>query len=346
MTISLGGMLRPDHVTVIAELSGNHNGSRERAIELVRAAHAAGADAVKLQTYTADTMTIDSDAPWFRIEGGTWAGRRLYDLYQEASTPWAWHPELFAEARRLGMPCFSTPFDDSAVAFLEGLDCPCYKIASFEVCDLPLIRRIAATGKPAILSTGMATLAEIDAAVRALRDGGCPEIALLACVSAYPARAEDMRLRRIPALADAFHCTVGLSDHSPGSTVAVAAVALGARVVEKHICLRRADGGPDASFSLEPEEFAALVRDVQAARAAVDGEPVFGAVGAELENLRFRRSLFVVRDVRAGQRLAAEDVRAIRPGHGLPPDDIGKVIGRLASRAIARGTPLTWDLLA
>lgn len=250
-------------VFIIAELSGNHNGSKDRALELVRAAKDAGADAVKLQTYTADTITMDGDHPCFKITKGPWAGRTLHDLYQEASTPWEWHADLFAEARRLGLCCFSTPFDATAVDFLESLNVPLHKIASLEIVDIPLIKRVAATRKPVIMSTGMATLDEIDLAVKTLREGGCPSLALLNCVSAYPAAAETMHLRNIPALASRYRCVSGLSDHTLGSTAAIASVALGGCIIEKHICMRRADGGPDAGFSTEPQEFAAMVRDIR-----------------------------------------------------------------------------------
>jgi pseudaminic acid synthase len=349
MNLHLAGnalTIGPDrHVAVVAELSGNHNGDKARAIALLRAAKEAGADAVKLQTYTADTITMDAPGPWFAIDDGPWKGRRLHDLYAEASTPWAWHAELFAEAARLGLPCFSTPFDPTAVDFLESLGCPCYKVASFEVVDLPLLARIAATRKPVIMSTGMASLAEIDTAVRMLRAGGCPGLALLNCVSAYPAPPEAMHLGDIPRLAAAFACPAGLSDHTLDDTACIAAVALGARLIEKHLTLARADGGPDAGFSLEPAEFARLVRAVRAAEAAVRPSPAFGPGQADAGNLRFRKSLFAGRDIAAGAVLTAEDIRCIRPGHGLPPADLPKVLGRSARRAIARGTPLAWDLL-
>ncbi len=330
---------------LIAELSGNHNGDKGRALALIQAAAAAGADAVKLQTYTADTITIDGPQACFRIADGPWAGRTLHDLYSEASTPWAWHEDLFAEAQRLGLTCFSTPFDASAVAFLQGLGAPAYKIASFELIDLPLIARIAATGMPVIASTGMADLGEIGAAVRTLQRGGCPAFALLACVSAYPCAPEDFHLANIPALAAAFACPAGLSDHSPGHVAAVAATTLGARIIEKHLCLRRADGGPDAAFSLEPHEFAELVRAVRQTEAACSGGAVFGVGQADAGSVQFRRSLFAVRDIPAGTVLGPEDVRSIRPGHGLPPADLPRVLGRTARVSITRGTPLSWSHL-
>lgn len=340
-----GGPLPSDRAILVAELSGNHNGSKARALELVHAAKEAGADAVKLQTYTADTITLDCDRPEFRISGGPWDGRRLYELYQEASTPWAWHADLFAEAARLGLPCFSTPFDDSAVDFLEGLGCGLYKVASFEVPDIPLIERIARTGKPVVMSTGMASRDEVAAAVAALRASGAGELCLLTCISRYPADPHELRLRNIPLLAQAFACSAGLSDHSRSPAMAVAAVALGARLIEKHICLRRADGGPDAGFSLEPEEFATMVRLVRDAEAGLASAPFLGPGEGERENLVFRRSLFAVRDIAAGAELTAADVRSIRPGHGLPPADLPRVLGRRARGAISRGTPLRWDLL-
>jgi pseudaminic acid synthase len=330
---------------IIAELSGNHNGSLERARELVRAAHAAGVDAVKLQTYTADTITMDAPGEWFAIRGGPWDGRRLHDLYREAATPWEWHAELFAEARSLGLAVFSTPFDPTAVDFLESLGVPWHKVASFEVVDLPLLQRIAATRKPVIMSTGMANAQEIGEAVDTLRAGGCPEIVLLACVSAYPAAPADFRLRNIPELAQRFGCAVGLSDHSIGSTAAVAAVALGARVLEKHLCLRRADGGPDSGFSMEPDEFRALVQAVRDAEAALAGAPAFGPGQADAGNVIFRKSLFAGRDIPVGAVITADDVRCIRPGHGLKPRELPRVIGTSTRVAIARGTPLSWDLL-
>jgi pseudaminic acid synthase len=330
----------------IAELSGNHNGSLARAIELIKAAAAAGADAVKLQTYTADTITIDAPGPWYAIADGPWAGRRLHELYREASTPWEWHPALFAAARDAGLPCFSTPFDPSAVDFLETLECPAYKVASFEVVDIPLLERIGQTRKPVVMSTGMANLAEIAQAVAALRRSGTTELCLLTCVSAYPAQASDMHLANMAALAQAFSCTSGLSDHSLDGTAVVAATALGASVIEKHLCLARAAGGPDAGFSLEPAEMAAQIAAMRAAGAAIAGGVRFGPGQADSGNVIFRKSLIVVRDVPAGAVLTAADVRSLRPGHGLPPVFLPQVLGRTARQAIARGTPLTWEVLA
>lgn len=330
---------------IIAELSGNHNGNRGRAIELLRVAHQCGADVVKLQTYTADTITMDAPGDWFRIGHGPWSGRRLHELYNEASTPWAWHAELITEADRLGLPWFSSPFDPTAVEFLLELGCPVFKVASFEVVDIPLLECIARTGRPVIMSVGMSTLAEIDTALRTLRRGGSGEIALLHCISTYPAPAESMHLRNIQALAMAFGCTVGLSDHSPGHTAAVAAVALGACIIEKHLCMARSDGGPDAAFSLEPAEFAALCRAAREAHGMLSTPAGFGPVGPECDSIVFRKSLFITRDLPAGHILTASDVRCIRPGHGLPPIDLPKVLGRPLRISVARGTPLAWDLL-
>jgi len=340
-----GRRIGPGHPPyVIAEMSGNHNGDIKRAFALLEAAKKAGADAVKLQTYTADTITIDHDGPGFRIEGGLWNGRTLYELYQEAHTPWEWHPQLFARARELGIAVFSSPFDVTAIEFLETLDAPAFKIASFEAIDLPLIQRAARTGKPLIISTGIASLGEIAEAVEAARAGGCREIALLHCTSGYPTPPEDSNLRTLPHLAEAFGVVAGLSDHTPGTAVPVAAVALGASVIEKHFTLRRADGGPDAAFSLEPEELAELVTNCRTAWTAL-GKVNYELEASEKGNKTFRRSLYAVQDIPAGGRLTAENVRSIRPGYGLPPKHLPEVLGRRAGRAIARGTPLTWSLL-
>jgi N-acetylneuraminate synthase len=329
---------------IVAELSGNHKGELARALALVQAAAAAGADAIKLQTYTADTITLDHDGPGFRIEGGLWHGRTLYDLYREAHTPWDWHQALFAEGKRLGLPVFSTPFDETAVDLLESLEAPAYKIASFELVDIPLIQRVAATGKPMILSTGMASSEEIEQAVAAARAAGAQELALLHCVSGYPAPAADYHLRLIPALAERFGVVAGLSDHSLGTATAVAAVALGAGIVEKHFTLSRAEGGPDAAFSLEPAELTALVEDCRTAWQAA-GEARFGCRPSEQGSLIFRRSLYVVEDVPAGGELTRNRVRSIRPGFGLPPAALPQVLGRRVRAAVARGTPLSWALL-
>ena len=324
---------------IVCELSGNHNGSLDRALALLEAAAATGADAVKIQSYTPDTITIDHDGPGFRIEGGLWDGRTLYDLYGEAQTPFEWHEPLFARARELGVTLFSTPFDESAVDLLESLDAPAYKIASFEAIDLPLIARVARTGKPTIISTGMANLDEIGEAVATARENGCEELVLLHCVSSYPAPDEESNVRTVPDLAERFGVVSGLSDHTFGSAVAVAAIALGGCVVEKHFTLRRADGGPDAAFSLEPDEFKTLVEDCKRAWRAL-GKATYDLQGCERGNLAFRRSVYVVRDVAAGDELTRENVRSIRPGYGLPPKELSKVLGRRAARDLKRGDPL------
>ncbi len=329
---------------IVAEMSANHLGDLERAFAILEAAKAAGVDAVKMQTYTADTITLDHDGPEFVIHGGLWDGRRLHELYREAHTPWDWHAPLFAKARALGLTLFSSPFDETAIDLLESLDAPAYKIASFELVDIPLIQRAAATGKPVILSTGMAGLGEIEAAARAARAAGCEELLLLHCVSGYPTPVEDSNLRTLPHLAQAFGCPVGLSDHSPGGAVAVAAVTLGAVMVEKHFTLSRADGGPDAAFSLEPDELAALVRDCRAAHAAL-GRVSYERAPSEQRSAAFRRSLYVVKPIRAGEALTADNVRSVRPANGLPPRHLPDVLGRRARRDLAAGTPLAWSLL-
>jgi len=330
---------------VIAELSGNHNGQLERAIALVRAAKEAGADAVKLQTYTADTLTIESDQPFFKITGdNAWKGRTLYDLYQEASTPWEWHPALFDEARLLDLEILSTPFDPTAVDFLEGLGVNLHKIASFEIIDLELIRRVAATGKPVIMSTGMASEAEIREAIEAFASTGNRQLILLKCTSAYPSPPNEMNIRAMQTLATRFGVPVGLSDHCLNDEAAVAAVALGACVIEKHLTLRRADGGPDASFSLEPEEFRQMVRLIrQTERVLGTGE--LGTGMTESSNVIFRRSIFFVKDIPQGGVLTRDNIRVIRPGHGIAPKHICQVLGRKVRNAVQRGTPLQWDLL-
>jgi N-acetylneuraminate synthase len=331
---------------VIAELSANHGQHLDRALELVRLAAEAGADAVKLQTYTPDTITIASNKPWFRIASGTrWDGRTLHDLYAEAYTPWEWHAQLKAEADRLGVHLFSSPFDATAVELLEEIGVPAYKIASFEIVDLPLIRLVASKGKPMIISTGMATLAEIEEAVRAARDAGATQIALLKCTSSYPAPAEEANLRTIPHLADAFGVPVGLSDHTMGVAVPIAAVALGAVIVEKHMTRARADGGPDGAFSTEPDEFAAMVAGVRAAALAV-GEVSYTPTEHEVGSRRLRRSLFVVADVGAGETFTVDNVRSIRPGDGLHTRHLEEVLGRRAAHDVSRGEPLRWDDVA
>lgn len=344
VTIS-GRPIGPGHPPyLVAELSGNHNGALSRALALIDAAKEAGADAVKLQTYTADTITLDHDGPDFRIEDGPWKGRRLYELYQEAHTPWEWHNDLFAHARRIGIDVFSAPFDATAVAFLESLGAPAFKIASFEAVDLPLIAQAARTGKPLVISTGMCSQEEVGEAVDAARSAGCTEIVLLHCVSAYPAPADEANLRTIGDLARRFGTAVGLSDHTLGTAVAVAAVGLGACMVEKHITLARSDGGPDAAFSLEPDEFAELARGCRTAFEAL-GQASYGPSASERGSVRFRRSLYAIRDIAAGDTITQDNVRSIRPGFGLPPKALPEISGRKAARAIARGTPLDWSMV-
>ncbi len=348
-TIQIGGRkIGLDHTPfIIAEMSGNHNRSLDRALAIVEAAAAAGAHGLKLQTYTADTMTLNLAEREFVISDAKspWNGRSLYELYQEAHTPWDWHGRIFERARSLGMVPFSTPFDETAVDFLEGLGAACYKIASFENTDLALVRRVAKTGKPMIISTGMASLAELDEAVRAARAAGCRDIVLLKCTSTYPATPENTNIRTIPNLRETFGCEAGLSDHTMGTGVAVASVALGATVIEKHFTLRRADGGVDSAFSLEPEELQALVIETERAWQAL-GRVQYGTASAqEAKSLAFRRSLYVVKDIKAGDRLTAENVRAIRPGFGLAPKWLETVLGRRAARDTPRGTPVTWELL-
>jgi N-acetylneuraminate synthase len=326
---------------VIAELSANHLGSKQRALDIIAAAAEAGADAVKLQHYTADTITVAADHPDLRVGGGTlWDGRQLVDLYDEATTPWEWTDELIDECRRRGVEWFSSPFSNDAVDFLSEREVSVYKIASFELVDLPLIRHAASKGRPLIMSTGMATIEEIDAAVDTALDAGASTVALLRCNSAYPAPPEAMDLRAIPVMAERWPFQIGLSDHTLGSTAAIAAVALGATIVETHLTLRREDGGPDAAFSAEPHELAELVSSVRAAHAAL-GRPRFGPSEAERGSLAFRRSLRMVRPVRRGEAVTPDDVASLRPAGGLPPDAIGRVVGRTATRDLAVGDPLT-----
>lgn len=331
---------------IIAEMSGNHNQSLERALEIVDAAARAGAHALKIQTYTADTMTLDVDAPDFVINDAKslWNGRKLYDLYHEAHTPWEWHAAIFERARRHGMIPFSTPFDDTAVDFLESLDVAFYKIASFENTDLPLIRRVAKTGKPMIISTGMASVAELDDTVRAAREAGCKDLVLLKCTSTYPATPANTNILTIPHMRELFGCEIGLSDHTMGVGVSVAAVAMGATVIEKHFTLNRADGGVDSTFSLEPQELQALVVETERAWQSL-GRVSYGATRAEQASLQFRRSLYASQDIAAGEQLTAANVRAIRPGMGLMPKHLDTVLTRKAKVAIKRGTALNWDLL-
>jgi N-acetylneuraminate synthase len=340
-----GRRIGPDHPPyVICELSGNHNGSLDRALTMIDAAADTGCDAIKIQTYTADTITLDVDRPEFRIHGGLWDGRSLHELYREAQTPYEWHGALFERAAKRGVTLFSSPFDETAVDLLAGLDAPAYKIASFEAVDLPLIRYAAAKGKPLIISTGMANLAEIAAAREAALAGGAAGVLLLHCTSSYPATFEDANVRTVTDMAARFGCPIGLSDHTPGTAAAVAAVAMGACAIEKHFTLARADGGPDADFSLEPAEFSALVRDCKDAWAAL-GKVNYDLLGSERGNVQFRRSLYVVAPVKAGEVLTRANVRSVRPGNGLPPADLDKVLGRVATRDLAFGEPLDWGMV-
>jgi pseudaminic acid synthase len=331
---------------IIAEMSGNHNKSLARALEIVESAAKAGVHALKLQTYTPDTMTINIDEREFHINdpSSPWDGTSLYKLYSEAQTPWEWHKAIFDHARKLGILAFSTPFDDTAVDFLESLDTPCYKIASAENTDLPLIRRVASTGKPLIISTGMANITELDEAVCAAREAGCENLILLKCTSTYPASAENTNILTIPHLRDLFDCEVGLSDHTMGIGVSVASVALGSTVIEKHFTLNRSDGGVDSSFSMEPFEMAQLVQETERAWQAM-GHISYGATDAEKNSRLYRRSLYVVKDIKAGEVLTSENVRAIRPGLGLPSKYLDMVLGRSVIQNVNKGTALTWELL-
>lgn len=341
-----GRAIGPDYPPyVIAELSANHNGRLDTALRIVEEARKAGADAIKLQTYRPDTITLDSDREEFRIRGGLWDGRTLYELYEEAHMPWEWHKPLFDHARKLGITIFSSPFDTTAIDLLEDLGAPAYKIASFEAVDLPLIRYAAATGKPMIVSTGMADEEEIAEAVAAARDGGCRELALLHCVSGYPAPAADYNLRTIPDMMARFGTVVGLSDHTLDNTTAIAAVALGAAIIEKHVTLDRSGGGPDDSFSLEPAELAQLCIGARTAFEAL-GRVDYGRKSSETGNAIFRRSLYFVRGLKAGETIAPADVRSIRPGYGMAPKELPRIIGRRVARDVAAATPVRPDLLA
>jgi pseudaminic acid synthase len=331
---------------IVAEMSGNHNQSLERALQIVDEAAQAGVHAVKLQTYTADTMTMDIREGEFLIDDpeSLWNGKNLYELYQKASTPWEWHQPIIERCGGHGLICFSTPFDLSAVDFLEKLDTPAYKIASFEITDLPLIRRVAATGRPIIISTGMSTVAEIDDAVRTAKEGGCGEVILLQCTSTYPASPDDSNIATIPHLHDLFDVQVGLSDHTSGIGVAIAGVALGACLIEKHFTLNRADGGVDAAFSLEPDEMAMLVEESERAWRSL-GTISYGPTKSERASLKFRRSIYVVKDLSEGEVITNEKIKTIRPGFGLPPKHLDAVLGRKVRRPVRRGTALSWNLL-
>ena len=331
---------------VIAEMSGNHNQSLERALEIVEAAAKAGAHALKIQTYTPDSMTLDlKDGEFFISDPKSlWNGTSLYDLYTVAYTPWEWHKPIFDRARELGMLAFSTPFDDTAVDFLESLDVPCYKIASFENTDIPLIRKVAATGKPMIISTGMASVAELDEAVSAAREAGCNNLILLKCTSTYPATPENTNILTIPHLRELFGCEVGLSDHTMGIGVSVASVALGATVIEKHFTLNRADGGVDSTFSIEPSEMSALVIETERAWQAL-GKVCYSPSIGEQKSMQFRRSLYVSQDMQAGDSFTKENLRAVRPGFGLPPKFYEILLGKTVARNVKKGTPANWDML-
>jgi N-acetylneuraminate synthase len=340
-----GRPIGPGHAPyVICELSANHNGSLDQALRLIDAAAATGTDAIKIQTYRPDTITLDAATEDFMIRGGLWDGRRLYDLYAEAQTPWDWHAELFDRARARGVTMFSSPFDNTAVDLLEDLNAPAYKVASFECVDLPLIRYIAATGKPMIISTGMADAEEIAEAVDAARDGGCRDLALLHCVSGYPAPASDYNLATIPDMMTRFGVPVGLSDHTLDNTTAIASVALGASIIEKHFTLDRSGGGPDDSFSLEPAEFAALCAAARTAWEAV-GQVDYGRKSSEQGNVKFRRSLYFVRDLKAGDVVGPDDVRSVRPGYGAAPKHLDRVLGKRVKSDVAAATPVKLDLL-
>lgn len=324
---------------LIAEMSANHNGNIETAFKIIEAAKQAGADAVKLQTYRPDTITLNCDTEDFRIHGGLWDGRTLYDLYEEAYMPWEWHAPLFAHARRHGITIFSSPFDNTAVDLLEDLNAPAYKIASFEAVDIPLIKYVASTGKPMIISTGMADAEEIQEAIDAACEGGCKELAILHCVSGYPAPAEDYNLRTVPDMIRRFGLVTGLSDHTLDNTTAITSVAMGASIIEKHFTLDRSGGGPDDSFSLEPAELATLCRDAKTAWLAL-GQVDYGRKSSEQENVKFRRSLYVVKDIKIGQILTADSIRSIRPGFGVAPKFLMQIIGKQAKRNLTFGNPL------
>jgi N-acetylneuraminate synthase len=330
---------------IVAEISANHLGKLDNALRLIELAGQAGADAVKLQTYTADTITINHDGAEFRISGGLWDGRTLYDLYQEAHTPWEWHKPLFEKGKEVGITIFSSPFDASAVDFLEELDCPAYKIASFEAIDLPLIAKTAATGKPLIISTGMANLEEISEAVEVARSNGCKELALLHCISGYPTPVGEVNLKTLVDMQKRFNVVTGFSDHTVDKIVAPAAVAIGARIIEKHLILDRKLGGPDAPFSIEPSELTELVNACHAAWQA-SGSVSYDPAPSERPNLQFRRSLYVIKDMQAGDQFTSENIRSIRPNSGLPPKYLPEILGKRVNRAVKKGTPVKWDIVS
>ena len=341
-----GRKIGQDHTPyVIAEMSGNHNGELSKALSIIEEAKIAGADAVKMQTYTANTLTLKTDLPDFQITTGLWSGFTLHDLYEWAHTPWDWHKPLFDHARKLGITIFSSPFDTTAVDLLEDLNAPAYKVASFEAVDLSLIKYVAKTGKPMVISTGMADAGEIEDAIGAARDGGCKDLALLHCVSGYPAPAQDYNLCTISDMIQRFGLVTGLSDHTLDNTTAITSVAMGARIVEKHVTLDRKGGGPDDSFSLEPEELRALCVGVKTAWSAL-GQVDYGLKSSERDNMKFRRSLYFSRDMRAGQLVTSEDVRSVRPGFGLAPKHLGDVLGMVVKVDAPYGTPVSWAILA
>lgn len=332
-------------VFIVAEMSGNHNQLYEKALKIIDVAIEAGVDAIKLQTYTPDTITIDSDKDYFQVKvNNAWTGQTLYQLYQKAYTPWDWQPKLKKYAESKGVLLFSTPFDNRAVDFLEKMNVVLYKVASFEVVDIPLLKRIGQTKKPVIMSRGMASVEEIELAIKTLKDAGCPDIVILHCVSSYPAEPEEMNLSTIMDMSKRFKVVTGLSDHTLGITVPITSMALGASLIEKHLTLSRADEGPDAGFSLEPNELKELVKSVREAEKAI-GKPSYDVGNKESENIVFRKSLFVVKDIKKGEKLSPENIRSIRPGHGLPPKYYEEVIGKIAAKDIERETPLSWDLI-
>jgi len=345
-TIKFGDRLvgKDQPAYIIAEMSANHAGSKERAIEIIRAAKDAGADCVKVQTYTPETMTLDSDKKWFKIDKGTWEGENLYSLYQKAYTPWEWQEELKNEAERIGIDFFSTPYENTAVDFLEDLGVEFYKVASFSITNLPFLKYLAKKDKPIIMSTGMATLAEIDEAVRTIREAGNDQLALLNCSSAYPSIADDMNLKNIKNLAETFDLPVGLSDHSLGSVAAVTSIAMGAKIIEKHLCMSREIENPDSSFSMEPAEFKKMVEDIRDAERAI-GKVDYSISEKEKNSRIFRRSIFAVEDIKAGEELNEDNIKIIRPGYGLKPKHWDNVLKAKAIKDIEKGTPLSWSMI-